>query len=53
MGIDIDIHHPRSGHRKAPKSDDPYRNILHKLYSFVRAHIPNRERSDIGENSRD
>lgn len=35
MGIDIDIHHPRSGHRKAPKSDDPYRNILHKLYSFV------------------
>ncbi|KAL9530871.1 hypothetical protein SMMN14_05113 [Sphaerulina musiva] len=35
MGIDLDNHHVRSGHRKAPKSNNPYRLLLHKLYSFL------------------
>ncbi|KAI5364104.1 Putative ribosomal protein L18e [Septoria linicola] len=35
MGIDLDAHHQRSGHRKAPKSTNPYRNLLHKLYTFL------------------
>ena len=35
MGIDIDVHHPRSGHRRKPASDNPYLAILHKLYTFL------------------
>lgn len=32
---DLDKHHVKSGHRKAPKSDNPYVKLLHKLYSFL------------------
>ncbi|OQN99777.1 60S ribosomal protein L18-B [Cryoendolithus antarcticus] len=36
MGIDLnEFGHRRDSHRKAPKSEDPYRIILHKLYSFL------------------
>ncbi|QIW94898.1 hypothetical protein AMS68_000416 [Peltaster fructicola] len=35
MGIDLDKHHVKSGHRQAPKSDNPYIAILHKLYTFL------------------
>ncbi|WPH00452.1 ribosomal protein L18e/L15P [Acrodontium crateriforme] len=35
MGIDVERHHVKSGHRKAPKSENPYLAILHKLYSFL------------------
>ncbi|TKA30371.1 60S ribosomal protein L18-B [Salinomyces thailandicus] len=35
MGVDLDRHHVKSGHRKAPKSDNPYLTLLHKLYSFL------------------
>ncbi|CAD0095527.1 unnamed protein product [Aureobasidium mustum] len=35
MGIDLDHHHVRSGHRKAPKSDNPYTALLVKLYRFL------------------
>lgn len=33
--VDLDKHHVKSGHRKAPKSENPYLAILHKLYSFL------------------
>ncbi|KAI0164222.1 putative 60S ribosomal protein L18-B [Hypoxylon sp. FL1284] len=35
MGIDIDRHHVRSTHRKAPKSDNVYLKLLVKLYRFL------------------
>lgn len=35
MGIDLDRHHVRSTHRKAPKSDNPYLKLLVKLYRFL------------------
>ena len=35
MGIDLDHHHVRSGHRKAPKSENPYTALLVKLYRFL------------------
>ncbi|KAF2487067.1 ribosomal protein L18e/L15P [Neohortaea acidophila] len=35
MGIDLDKHHVRSGHRRAPVSENPYLRILHKLYQFL------------------
>ena len=35
MGIDLDHHHVKSGHRKAPKSDNPYTALLVKLYRFL------------------
>ncbi|KAK5135708.1 hypothetical protein LTR08_004694 [Meristemomyces frigidus] len=35
MGVDLDAHHVKSGHRKAPKSENPYVKLLHKLYSFL------------------
>lgn len=35
MGIDLDHHHVRSGHRKAQKSDNPYLALLVKLYRFL------------------
>ncbi|KAM0718171.1 hypothetical protein Q7P37_006503 [Cladosporium fusiforme] len=36
MGIDVvDKKHTTNGHRKAPKSENDYRLILHKLYSFL------------------
>ncbi|KAG8629647.1 hypothetical protein KVT40_003512 [Elsinoe batatas] len=35
MGIDLDHHHVRSGHRKAPKSENPYLALLVKLYRFL------------------
>ncbi|KAL8715338.1 MAG: hypothetical protein Q9225_006399, partial [Loekoesia sp. 1 TL-2023] len=35
MGIDLDRHHVRSGHRKAPKSDNVYLKLLVKLYRFL------------------
>ena len=33
--VDLDKHHVKSGHRQAPKSDNPYLLLLHKLYSFL------------------
>ncbi|EMC95692.1 hypothetical protein BAUCODRAFT_122987 [Baudoinia panamericana UAMH 10762] len=35
MGVDLDKHHVKSGHRKAPKSENPYLRILVKLYAFL------------------
>ncbi|MCJ1302966.1 hypothetical protein MMC08_005771 [Hypocenomyce scalaris] len=35
MGIDLDNHHVRSSHRKAPKSDNVYLKLLVKLYRFL------------------
>ncbi|KAI9810395.1 MAG: 60S ribosomal protein L18 [Pycnora praestabilis] len=35
MGIDLDDHHVRSSHRKAPKSDNVYLKLLVKLYRFL------------------
>lgn len=35
MGIDIKRHHVKSGHRSAPKSEDPYLLLLVKLYRFL------------------
>ncbi|KAL8686293.1 MAG: hypothetical protein Q9218_007205, partial [Villophora microphyllina] len=35
MGIDLDRHHVKSGHRKAPKSDNVYLKLLVKLYRFL------------------
>jgi large subunit ribosomal protein L18e len=34
-GIDLDAHHVRSTHRKAPKSDNVYLKLLVKLYRFL------------------
>ena len=34
-GIDLDKHHVRSTHRKAPKSDNVYLKLLVKLYRFL------------------
>ncbi|KAL9630375.1 MAG: hypothetical protein Q9164_006449, partial [Protoblastenia rupestris] len=34
-GIDLDRHHVRDSHRKAPKSDNPYLKLLVKLYKFL------------------
>ncbi|GAB7341250.1 hypothetical protein MBLNU457_7527t1 [Dothideomycetes sp. NU457] len=35
MGIDLDRHHVKSGHRKVAKSDNPYIALLVKLYRFL------------------
>ncbi|KAI9805265.1 MAG: hypothetical protein M1833_005718 [Piccolia ochrophora] len=35
MGIDLDNHHVRNSHRKAPKSDNVYLKLLVKLYRFL------------------
>ena len=35
LGIDLDRHHVRSSHRKAPKSDNIYLKLLVKLYRFL------------------
>jgi len=35
MGIDLDHKHKKSGHRKRPKSEDPYLRLLVKLYKFL------------------
>ncbi|KAL4877930.1 60S ribosomal protein L18 [Aspergillus karnatakaensis] len=35
MGIDLDRHHVRSTHRKAPKSENVYLQVLVKLYRFL------------------
>ncbi|KAI1081237.1 solute carrier family 25 member 42 [Whalleya microplaca] len=35
IGIDLDRHHVRSTHRKAPKSDNVYLKLLVKLYRFL------------------
>lgn len=35
MGIDLDRHHVRDKHRKAPKSDNVYLKLLVKLYRFL------------------
>lgn len=34
-GIDLDKHHVRNTHRKAPKSDNVYVKLLVKLYRFL------------------
>jgi large subunit ribosomal protein L18e len=34
-GIDLDAHHVRNTHRKAPKSDNVYLKLLVKLYRFL------------------
>lgn len=35
IGIDLNHHHVRSTHRKAPKSDNAYLKLLVKLYRFL------------------
>jgi len=35
MGIDLDKHHVRNTHRKAPKSDNPYLKLLVKFYRLL------------------
>ncbi|KAK3674479.1 hypothetical protein LTR78_005565 [Recurvomyces mirabilis] len=35
MGVDLDKHHVKSGHRRAPKSENPYLVLLVKLYKFL------------------
>ncbi|KAF2135017.1 ribosomal protein L18e [Dothidotthia symphoricarpi CBS 119687] len=35
MGIDLDRHHVRDGHRKVPKSTNPYVKLLVRLYKFL------------------
>lgn len=35
MGIDLNSHHVRSSHRKAPKSENVYLKLLVKLYRFL------------------
>ncbi|KAI5300792.1 hypothetical protein KEM55_004966 [Ascosphaera atra] len=35
MGIDLDRHHVRDGHRKSPKSANVYIQVLVKLYRFL------------------
>ncbi|KAF4121001.1 large subunit ribosomal protein L18e [Geosmithia morbida] len=35
MGIDLDRHHVKSSHRKAPASDNVYLKLLVKLYRFL------------------
>jgi len=35
MGIDLDHKHKKKGHRKAPRSKDPYLRLLVKLYRFL------------------
>ncbi|EDN11002.1 60S ribosomal protein [Histoplasma capsulatum var. duboisii H88] len=35
MGIDLDRHHVRGSHRKAPKSENVYLLLLVKLYRFL------------------
>ncbi|TAQ83697.1 hypothetical protein B7494_g7984 [Chlorociboria aeruginascens] len=35
MGIDLDAHHVRNTHRKAPKSENVYLKLLVKLYRFL------------------
>jgi len=35
MGIDLNHHHVRGTHRKAPKSDNVYLQLLVKLYRFL------------------
>lgn len=39
-GIDLDVHHLRSSHRKAPKSDNVYLKLLVKLYRFLARRFP-------------
>jgi hypothetical protein len=34
-GIDLERHHVRSSHRKAPKSENVYLKLLVKLYRFL------------------
>ena len=35
LGIDLDRHHVRNTHRKAPKSDNVYLKLLVKFYRFL------------------
>ncbi|KAH8160466.1 hypothetical protein CIB48_g7787 [Xylaria polymorpha] len=35
MGIDLNTHHARGTHRRAPKSDNVYLKLLVKLYRFL------------------
>lgn len=35
QGVDIKKHHVKTGHRSAPKSEDPYLLLLVKLYRFL------------------
>ncbi|KAF2012249.1 ribosomal protein L18e [Aaosphaeria arxii CBS 175.79] len=35
MGIDLDRHHVRDGHRKVAKSSNPYITLLVRLYKFL------------------
>lgn len=35
QGVDIKKHHVKTGHRTAPKSEDPYLLLLVKLYRFL------------------
>ncbi|KAJ5088136.1 Mitochondrial carrier protein [Penicillium angulare] len=35
LGIDLDRHHVRNSHRKAPKSENVYLQVLVKLYRFL------------------
>lgn len=46
IGIDIDRHHVRSTHRKAPSSDNVYLKLLVKLYRFLAREYPRRDDDD-------
>lgn len=35
VGIDLDRHHVKNTHRKAPRSDNVYLKLLVKLYRFL------------------
>jgi large subunit ribosomal protein L18e len=35
LGIDLNSHHVRGSHRKAPKSNNVYLKLLVKLYRFL------------------
>lgn len=40
QGIDLDRHHVRNTHRKAPKSNNVYLRLLVKLYRFLARKSP-------------
>lgn len=42
-GIDLDRHHVRNSHRKAPKSENVYLLLLVKLYRFLARKLNSRE----------
>ncbi|KAJ4341378.1 hypothetical protein N0V87_001767 [Didymella glomerata] len=49
MGIDLDRHHVRDGHRKVPKSTNPYVKLLVRLYKFLARKFNPQEKCAQGE----